>query len=77
MIDLLAARLLRAHIGERAQHRAGPGELRLGGGHLGDPEVEDPHALAGGHDDIGGLDVAVHHSGGVSGGARPAAIWTA
>ena len=40
-------------------------ELRLDRGHLGDPEVEDPDAPAGGHDDIGRLDVPVHHSGGV------------
>jgi hypothetical protein len=57
--------LLRAHVGHRPRRRAGAGERARG--HLGDAEVHDAHPTARTHDDVLGLDVAVHDAACVRG----------
>ncbi len=57
VIEGAARGLLRAHVGEGAQHEASPGEFLAGD--LGDPEVEDLEAAVTGEHEVGGLDVAV------------------
>ena len=70
MIDLAADRLLRRHVGQRPDHRAGlrdPG-ARLGFARvrqLGDAEVEDAHASAGGDDHVRRLQIPVDDAGAV------------
>jgi hypothetical protein len=67
---LVCGRLLRCHVGGRAQGDAGGGELvpARGIAHgLGHPEVGDP-GMAAAEQDVVGLDVPVHHAHGVGRG---------
>ena len=62
--DLPALRLLGGDVLGRAHHHAGLGQRhRLRG--LRDTEVRDLHRAIGGEQQIGGLDIPVHRSGGV------------
>ena len=59
----LAHRLLRSHVGRRADGRPRRGQERAGAGarrRLGDAEVGDLHPTVGGDHDVLGLEVAVH-----------------
>ena len=74
LIDRLASRLLRAHVGGRPHHRPHarrqrrrPGLLRLG---LREPEVEHLDAAAGGDLDVGGFQIAMDDALGVRGRER-------
>ena len=62
MIDRVTARLLRAHLGDGAEHRTCPCEACIGVGYLGDSEIQNLHVATRRHHDVGGLDVAVHHT---------------
>ena len=67
----LAAELLRAHVGQRAHHRAGVGHpLRLGVEYKGDAEVGHDRLAARGDDDVRGLQVAVDDTQAMRGGHR-------
>ena len=60
---LLAADLLGRHVVHRAQRLAGPGEVGALAV-LGQAEVGDQRGAVGIEQDVGGLDVAVHHAAG-------------
>src|SRR5208282_525578 len=82
-VEILAARLLRRHVGDGTDGRSGAGEERfvhrgggtdggsgMGGridGALGQSEIENLGLVAAGHENVGGFDVAVDDSLGVGG----------
>ena len=78
VIDRLAARLLRRHVGDGSHHDALPraghrGHVRLVRGrrsHLGEAEIEDLHVTARSDEDVGGFDVAVDDARGMRGVQR-------
>ncbi len=59
-IDLLAARLLRAHVARRAHGKSGLGELGTVVQRLGDTEVRQHRGAVGAEQNIRRFDVAVH-----------------
>ena len=63
-IGVAALGLLRREVRGRPHHRAGLGEVLLGGRvhRPRDPEVGHLHRAGGRHEDVGGLDVPVHHT---------------
>ncbi len=60
LIDLLAGRLLRRHVGQRPDDRAGRGGERARRRRARDPEVGDDRLLGVVDEDVGGLQIAVH-----------------
>ena len=78
MVRGQAPHLLRGHVAERAQHHARLGRRAqgrsAGAGPLGGPrnpgqaEVEDLHATVVGHEQVGGLEIAVHDALRMGGG---------
>ena len=67
LIHMRATRLLRCHVRQRAERGPRLRDTRNGIGgrglHFGQPEVENLHLPGGRQEDIGRLEVAMHHTG--------------
>ena len=62
MVDLQPLDLLRRHVTERSDQRAGHGQVALGVPHLGDPEVHHLGRPVGQDHDVGRFQVPVDHA---------------